>query len=71
MQRRNFIAATSLSLFGVSKICRSAPPSIVINKKKRSQTIKTKILIVGGGPAGIGAAIGAAKTGAETLLIEN
>ena len=47
------------------------PASLEVISKKRSQTIKTKILVVGGGPAGIGAAIGAAKTGAETLLIES
>ncbi|MBP1596340.1 MAG: hypothetical protein H6Q05_1717 [Acidobacteria bacterium] len=29
------------------------------------------ILVVGGGPAGIGAALGAARAGAQTLLIEN
>jgi hypothetical protein len=29
------------------------------------------VLVVGGGPAGIGAALGAARTGAKTLLIEN
>ena len=29
------------------------------------------VLIVGGGPAGIGAALGAAKAGAKTLLVEN
>jgi flavin-dependent dehydrogenase len=29
------------------------------------------VLVVGGGPAGIGAALGAARTGANTLLIEN
>ena len=35
------------------------------------QVWKTDVLVVGGGPAGIGAAIGAAKKGADTLLIEN
>ena len=35
------------------------------------QVWKTDVLIVGGGPAGIGAAIGATKRGASTLLIEN
>jgi len=35
------------------------------------QIWKTDVLIVGGGPAGIGAAISAAKRGANTLLIEN
>jgi flavin-dependent dehydrogenase len=29
------------------------------------------VLVVGGGPAGIGAALGAARKGAKTLLIEN
>jgi len=29
------------------------------------------VLVVGGGPAGIGAALGAAKQGAKTLLVEN
>jgi hypothetical protein len=29
------------------------------------------VLVAGGGPAGIGAALGAARTGAKTLLIEN
>jgi hypothetical protein len=71
MQRRKFIAATGLSLLGVNKLFGQTPSSHEVVKKKRYQTIKTKVLVVGGGPAGIGAAIGAAKTGAETLLIEN
>lgn len=29
------------------------------------------VLVVGGGPSGVGAAIGAAKTGANTLVVEN
>ncbi len=31
---------------------------------------KTDVLVVGGGPAGIGAALGAAATGVETILVE-
>jgi hypothetical protein len=71
MQRRKFITASGLSLLGLNRIINNVAPLPEIKRKKRSQTIKTKVLVVGGGPAGIGAAIGAAKTGAETLLIEN
>jgi hypothetical protein len=71
MQRRKFIAASGLSLLGVHKLFGNSPRSPEVISKRRSQTIKTKVLVVGGGPAGIGAAIGAAKTGADTLLIEN
>ncbi len=34
------------------------------------QTIETDIVVVGGGPAGINAAIAAGRSGARTLLIE-
>ncbi len=67
MQRRNFIAGAGLSLLGLNRLF-TAP---VIASRKRYQTLRTKVLVVGGGPAGIGAAIGAAKAGAETLLIED
>ena len=56
---------------GINRIFGNVSASPEIITKKRSRTITTKVLIVGGGPAGIGAAIGAAKAGAETLLIEN
>jgi len=71
MQRRKFITATGLSVLGLNKIIGQESVSTEIIRKKRLQAIKTKVLVVGGGPAGIGAAIGAAKSGAETLLIEN
>lgn len=71
MRRRNFIAATGLSLLGASRLFGQAPASFEVNSKKRAQTIKTQVLVVGGGPAGIGAAIGSAKAGADTLLIED
>jgi ribulose 1,5-bisphosphate synthetase/thiazole synthase len=35
------------------------------------QLMETNVLIVGGGPAGIGAALGAARTGIRTLLIDS
>lgn len=54
MHRRNFIAATGLSLLGLNKIFSNVSAPVQIIRKKRSQTIKTKVLVVGGGPAGIG-----------------
>ena len=71
MQRRKFITAAGLSLLALGKIAGREIPLPGIASKKRSHTIKTAVLVVGGGPAGIGAAIGAAKAGAQTLLIEN
>lgn len=71
MRRRNFIATAGLSMLGANRLFGKTDASFEVIKKQRSQTIKTKVLVVGGGPAGIGAAIGAAKAGAETLLIEN
>lgn len=71
MRRRKFFAAAGLSLLGVDKLLGQVPAPTVFTSKKRFQTISTKVLVVGGGSAGIGAAIAASKTGAETLLIEN
>jgi len=71
MKRRKFIAGAGLSLLGLNKIFSQEPVSPEIFSRKRTQTLNTKVLIVGGGPAGIGAAIGAAKAGADTMLIEN
>jgi len=71
MKRRNFIAGTGLSLLGMNRLISQESSSPEIISKKRSQIINTKVLVVGGGPAGIGAAIGAAKAGADTMLIEN
>ncbi|TWU33193.1 FAD-dependent oxidoreductase [Novipirellula artificiosorum] len=38
---------------------------------RRPASLQTDVLVVGGGPAGIGAAIGAAKAGAKTLVLED
>jgi len=40
-------------------------------RRKSLESITTDVLVVGGGPAGIGAAIGAAKAGAKTLVLED
>jgi len=69
MKRRRFLAATGLGAVGASSLFGRAMPHIAF--KRRSSVIKTKVLVVGGGPAGIGAAIGAARTGIDTLVLEN
>lgn len=71
MKRRNFIIATGMSFLGLRSLTGCKQQAIEILNKKRSQVIKTQVLVVGGGPAGIGAAIAAAKTGVQTLLIES
>jgi ribulose 1,5-bisphosphate synthetase/thiazole synthase len=48
--------------------CAVAPGVVT---KKRETIMSADVLVVGGGVAGIGAAVAAAKTGADTLLIEN
>ncbi|HLN22194.1 MAG TPA: FAD-dependent oxidoreductase [Bacteroidales bacterium] len=70
MKRKTFLASAGMSLLGLGT-GRKINPSPEIISKKRSNSIKTSVLVVGGGPAGIGAAIGSAKAGARTLLIEN
>ena len=39
-------------------------------EKQINRVIKTEVLVIGGGAAGFGAAVAAARNGAETLLIE-
>jgi hypothetical protein len=45
--------------------------NIYIEKEKEIEIIEeTDVLVVGGGPAGIGAAVGAARTGASVMILE-
>ena len=73
--RRRFLAAAG-AVAGIG--CPAAMPERALasrtepnSKRWREITGGVDVLVVGGGPAGIGAALGAARKGAKTLLIEN
>jgi len=71
--RRNFLAMLGTAAAGLAAIttssCARRAPGVI--SKKRPNIMSADVLVVGGGVAGIGAAVAAAKTGADTLLIEN
>lgn len=46
------------------------PESITLPPRRATKVARCQVLVVGGGPAGIGAAIGAAQSGADTVLVE-
>lgn len=75
--RRGFLknvglGAAALAITGRSESGRKGEraPAAVLTKPDKLAW-ETEVLVVGGGPAGIGAAIGAARQGVRTLLIEN
>jgi ribulose 1,5-bisphosphate synthetase/thiazole synthase len=75
--RREFLSATSTVIAGGAAWAASAVPALGQKPAtpaitpRRPVLAETDVLVVGGGPAGIGAALGAARKGAKTLLIEN
>ena len=74
--RREFLSATSTAIAGGAALAASAVPTrgqsaaTPAIAPRRPTLTAVDVLVVGGGPAGIGAAIGAARKGAQTLLIE-
>ena len=75
VDRRRFLTVAGAAVAGagaVSTLTRSASAQSVLTIRKQADIpYKPDVLIVGGGPAGIGAALGAAGKGANTLLIEH
>ncbi|MHC4636418.1 MAG: FAD-dependent oxidoreductase [Planctomycetota bacterium] len=60
-----FLAASNL--YAVNKVPKS---EAAYSTSSYKQLYRTDVLVVGAGPAGIGAAIAAARHGAETMIIE-
>ena len=70
VNRRRFLAAAGAGAIG--GLTRPASAQSILTIRRQAEIpYKPDVLVVGGGPAGIGAALGAASSGANTLLIEH
>ena len=69
--RREMLKQTGLGLGLVASAKLSVGTAHAAERSRTKQLMETDVLVVGGGPAGIGAALGAARTDSKTLLIES
>jgi len=69
--RRDFLKVAGAAVISTHSDSIAAERISAISKRQAIIPYNPDVLVVGGGPAGIGAALGAGRTGAETLLIEN
>ena len=74
--RRRFLTSggttvAAAALAGTTNSLRGQTPTAPAIVSRRPTLADVDVLVVGGGPAGIGAALGAARRGVKTLLIEN
>ena len=50
--------------------CPSETETVTLPPRQATRACRCDVLVVGGGPAGLGAALGAAQAGADTVLVE-
>ncbi len=50
--------------------CPSDADAVTLPPRRATRVGRCQVLVVGGGPAGLGAAVGAAQSGADTVLVE-
>ncbi|MDZ7619364.1 MAG: FAD-dependent oxidoreductase, partial [Patescibacteria group bacterium] len=73
--RRRFMTAATVGLVGAAPLQAASAASdvnVVADPRGEAPIVaKVDVLVCGGGPAGVGAALYAARTGAKTMLIES
>ena len=69
--RRSLLKQAGLGLGLAAAGTLSSGVADAAQRPQTKQLLETDVLVVGGGPAGIGAALGAARTGVKTTLIES
>ena len=68
MDRRKFLTAAGSAVATGGLASPASAQSTLTIRRQAEIPYKPDVLVVGGGPAGIGAALGAAASGANTLL---
>ncbi|WPP48017.1 FAD-dependent oxidoreductase [Catalinimonas niigatensis] len=71
IERRQMIKSLGAISFGIAAPSLSKGEELVRPYEIKKQTLETDVLIIGGGTAGVIAAIQAGRAGARTMLIEN
>lgn len=71
IERRSVIKSLGAISLGVAAPALSKGERLKAPYKIKKQTLKTDVLIIGGGTAGVVAAIQAGRAGAKTMVVEN